>query len=140
MILKTPTGAVVIPYANPALGDCRCLISAGQAARFCQIALQSMGSNLKRFVKDNALRPAFVARVLAEKEASQWEDKPWERYWQQLTHAMAKLGFPGTVLWLSYPGLRGAKNTVTWLLRLTPGKARRLANVEKGAAAEPVLK
>lgn len=138
--MKKPAGAVQIPVFNPALGDLRCLITPGQAARFCQLTLQSLGSRLPRFTREKALPASFVARLLAEKERLSWENKPWERYYQQLTHTLGQLGYPSTVLWLSYEGVEPDPQAEAWWLRLPPGKARRFANVEKAYKAALTLK
>ena len=140
--MKKPTGATPIPLINPVLGDRRCLLTPGRAARFCQLTLQSMGSNLARFSRQNALPPAFVARLLAEEERPCWADKPWQRYGEHLGHTLSKLGYPTAVVWLSEErtgSSRGAR-AVFWALQLSPGKARRFANVEKESNPAPTAR
>ena len=129
--MKKPLGATPIPLINPVLGDLRCLVSPGRAARFCQLTLQGMGSNLPRFTRQNALPVSFVARLLAEKEQPYWRDKPWTRYGEHLSHTLSKLGYPTAVLWVK------DEERVFWVLQLTPDKARRFANVEKEALPAP---
>lgn len=139
--MKKPTGAAPIPLINPVLGDLRCLLTPGRAARFCQLTLQSMGSNLARFSRQNALPTSFVARLLAEKERPCWADKPWQRYGEHLGHTLHKLGYPTAVVWVSgRPGLSEGEEHVFWMLQLTPSKARRFANVERESNPAPTAR